>query len=433
MCLFIISKSSFINEISFFSIKVPFFYISYNLRSAEYVLRYKREFGQWEETKVPAHPAKFSLTGLRCGTVYSLYLSRPRDDGSPPSNVVTSRTLGSAPVAPDKEVFLTASNSTGLLLALGEWDDGGCPIKSFVVRYKSFWSTEWRVAPAAVTQPAPRPLYLGSLTPATWYHLRVTAHNGAGSTAAEYEMATLTWEGAWCPGTIAPVVPLETREHQPGVWDDVHLAVPVVVAILALLVVGGVALCVCLKRRHFQEEIYERPAPLQRKSLPCSTGKSPEGTQVRETSLYQTCLAKGGPPPNTQAPPSSQDLAGRCPPSPPPWAPATPCCSQTMRTTSRPMLRSGCRASTRTPRARRARSANSRPSTNPTCSELPPPVSSTGVISHDKLYASSTNLTCSESSHRQSAPPGRWFMLGYSPFTKVFHGVCSPYISASIS
>ncbi|UYV62845.1 Dscam [Cordylochernes scorpioides] len=274
-------------------------------RPKEYVLRYKREFGQWEETKVPAHPAKFSLTGLRCGTVYSLYLSRPRDDGSPPSNVVTSRTLGSAPVAPDKEVFLTASNSTGLLLALGEWDDGGCPIKSFVVRYKSFWSTEWRVAPAAVTQPAPRPLYLGSLTPATWYHLRVTAHNGAGSTAAEYEMATLTWEG----GTIAPVVPLETREHQPGVWDDVHLAVPVVVAILALLVVGGVALCVCLKRRHFQEEIYERPAPLQRKSLPCSTGKSPEGTQVRETSLYQTCLAKGGPPPNTQAPPSSQDLA----------------------------------------------------------------------------------------------------------------------------
>lgn len=33
------------------------------------------------------------------------------------------------------------------------------------------------------------------LEPAQWYHLRVTAHNNAGFTVAEYEFATLTITG----------------------------------------------------------------------------------------------------------------------------------------------------------------------------------------------------------------------------------------------
>lgn len=33
------------------------------------------------------------------------------------------------------------------------------------------------------------------LSPGTWYNIRVTAHNVAGSTVAEYEIATLTMEG----------------------------------------------------------------------------------------------------------------------------------------------------------------------------------------------------------------------------------------------
>lgn len=33
------------------------------------------------------------------------------------------------------------------------------------------------------------------LDPATWYHLRVTAHNNAGFSVAEYEFASLTLSG----------------------------------------------------------------------------------------------------------------------------------------------------------------------------------------------------------------------------------------------
>lgn len=36
------------------------------------------------------------------------------------------------------------------------------------------------------------------LTPATWYQLRVTAHNNVGFTQAEFEFATLTIMGSMC-------------------------------------------------------------------------------------------------------------------------------------------------------------------------------------------------------------------------------------------
>lgn len=38
------------------------------------------------------------------------------------------------------------------------------------------------------------------LEPATWYNLRITAHNSAGFTVAEYEFATLTITGGKLSG-----------------------------------------------------------------------------------------------------------------------------------------------------------------------------------------------------------------------------------------
>lgn len=36
------------------------------------------------------------------------------------------------------------------------------------------------------------------LEPASWYNVRITAHNSAGFTVAEYEFATLTVTGGIC-------------------------------------------------------------------------------------------------------------------------------------------------------------------------------------------------------------------------------------------
>lgn len=42
---------------------------------------------------------------------------------------------------------------------------------------------------------------------------------------------------------------LESRESV-NIWEDVNIIVPIVAAIIALTVVIGVAVCVCVKKRH---------------------------------------------------------------------------------------------------------------------------------------------------------------------------------------
>lgn len=98
-----------------------------------------------------------------------------------------------APIAPHKDSFILA-NSTYFLVNLRSWEDGGCGIKSFVVRYKRLHTSDWKMAASSVSQQQEK-VTIRDLSPGTWYNIRVTAHNVAGSTVAEYEVATLTMEG----------------------------------------------------------------------------------------------------------------------------------------------------------------------------------------------------------------------------------------------
>ena len=54
---------------------------------------------------------------------------------SAPSDIVTGRTGGLAPVPPLVE-DLILPNSTWIKLNLTSWDDGGCQISSFVIEYQ---------------------------------------------------------------------------------------------------------------------------------------------------------------------------------------------------------------------------------------------------------------------------------------------------------
>ena len=78
-------------------------------------------------------------------------------------------------------------------LHLNAWLDGGCPIIYFVVEYKPKNQKDWSVVSNNV-KPGGNFVVL-DLNPATWYNLRVTAHNNAGFSIAEYEFATLTATG----------------------------------------------------------------------------------------------------------------------------------------------------------------------------------------------------------------------------------------------
>jgi hypothetical protein len=81
------------------------------------------------------------------------------------------------------------------------------------------------------------------LAPATWYNLKVTAHNNAGFSIAEYEFATLTATG----GTLAPARELggdgkadtgtdELEQRIMYFLTNLNLVVPVVAALIIIII-----------------------------------------------------------------------------------------------------------------------------------------------------------------------------------------------------
>jgi hypothetical protein len=98
------------------------------------------------------------------------------------------------PVKPKQSQLITV-NSTVLTIWLDSWSDGGCAILYFIIEYRdAHRSSDWSLVSNNV-QPTERVYSILDLAPATKYHLRVTAHNNAGSTVALYNFSTLTAEG----------------------------------------------------------------------------------------------------------------------------------------------------------------------------------------------------------------------------------------------
>ena len=109
-----------------------------------------------------------------------------------PSPAVTTKTKGVEPTVPDARRFLEVSAGS-VTLHLNAWQAGGCPIIYFVVEYKPKNQKDWTLVSNSV-KPGGNFVVL-DLNPATWYNLKVTAHNNAGFSIAEYEFATLTSTG----------------------------------------------------------------------------------------------------------------------------------------------------------------------------------------------------------------------------------------------
>lgn len=110
----------------------------------------------------------------------------------PKSNQETAKTKGVEPTVPEAHRFLEVSAGS-VTLHLNAWRDGGCPIMYFVVEYKAKNHASWTLVSNNVK--AGGNFVVLDLNPASWYNLKVTAHNNAGFSVAEYEFATLTVTG----------------------------------------------------------------------------------------------------------------------------------------------------------------------------------------------------------------------------------------------
>ncbi|KAH0947632.1 hypothetical protein HN011_008031 [Eciton burchellii] len=202
-----------------------------------YTIHYKPEFGDWETVQISSTAQKYTLENLWCGSRYQIYVTAYNGIGTgDPSDILNTRTKGSKPIIPEAARFIEVSTNS-ITLHLSAWSDGGCPMLYFVVEHKKKHQQEWNQVSNNV-KPGGNFVVL-DLDPASWYHLRVTAHNNAGFAVAEYEFATLTVTG----GTIAPARELpdvngggNDEDPMKIFMANLNLIVPVAAAILVIFV-----------------------------------------------------------------------------------------------------------------------------------------------------------------------------------------------------
>ncbi|XP_055694224.1 cell adhesion molecule Dscam2 isoform X11 [Lutzomyia longipalpis] len=217
-----------------------------------YTLHYKPEFGDWDTVEVAVDAQKYTIENLFCGSRYQVYATGYNTIGAgEASDILNTRTKGSKPILPEMSRFIDVS-SNSITLRLPAWKDGGCRMSHFVVEHKKKDQTEWNQISNNV-KPGGNFVVL-DLEPATWYNLRITAHNSAGFTVAEYEFATLTVTG----GTISPPLGSDTRpgfkQYLPWMpeWLDLNFMVPLIATVI-VVAVGILVICVALSRRRLDD------------------------------------------------------------------------------------------------------------------------------------------------------------------------------------
>lgn len=167
-------------------------------------MHYSREGQASEVVSLAGDLQSYTLEGLACGSAYILYLeAQNMVDTGDESQKLRATTRGGVSKVPN-EKDLISTNSTSLKLNLLTWDNGGCPITEFIVEYRPIKETIWNVERTALKTEG---LVIDNLIPGTWYYLRLSAVNEAGSTTGKFYFSTLTPEGGLHNPLLFPLLP----------------------------------------------------------------------------------------------------------------------------------------------------------------------------------------------------------------------------------
>lgn len=154
---------------------------------------------------------RYVLDQLSCGSSYQVYLIAYNSIGTgSPSQIVRAKTRGSSPIAPRKPKEFISVNSTSVLLNLEAWQDSGCAISNFEIRYRILRNgrneiindqkvsntnrqqsaTSWLLLSNNIS-PDQRQVELRDLEPETWYALLASGQSSSGKSEQEYRFMTL--------------------------------------------------------------------------------------------------------------------------------------------------------------------------------------------------------------------------------------------------
>uniref|UniRef100_T1JA70 Down syndrome cell adhesion molecule-like protein Dscam2 n=1 Tax=Strigamia maritima TaxID=126957 RepID=T1JA70_STRMM len=224
-----------------------------------YLLHFKKEFGTWQVIDIGAREDGHRLYDLQCGTNYHLYVIAVNKVGqSEQSKTLTLRTKGQVADIPPKEELIE-EGSTYITVRLDSWKSATCPILNFVTEYRVRSQNKWYMAPNDI-KPDQKRLVIRDLMPATWYVLRMSAFNNAGSSVVEYTFATLTLTGA-------TVTPIEMINDIPAAnvlnLLDLKIVVPAACT-LFIFAIALILICICARRSSKQK--HKKKAETEKRS-----------------------------------------------------------------------------------------------------------------------------------------------------------------------
>ncbi|XP_076032140.1 cell adhesion molecule Dscam2-like isoform X4 [Oratosquilla oratoria] len=200
----------------------------------------------WNTKTVGRSVNSLTLTGLECGAKYQVYVTAYTHVGeSDPSNLIMTRTAGSAPLPPPPHQ-VASTNSSSVAVWLGRWQDGGCAITHFTLEYRASHDNHWTTLASSL---APQEVYeVGGLREGERYSLRLTGHNAAG--AATTTVVATTGQTGGSATAVAGAEPSGEYIEGPSnsqvpMYKDPRMLASATASILALcLTIATIVLCI---------------------------------------------------------------------------------------------------------------------------------------------------------------------------------------------
>uniref|UniRef100_A0A4W5LN73 Cell adhesion molecule DSCAM n=1 Tax=Hucho hucho TaxID=62062 RepID=A0A4W5LN73_9TELE len=160
-----------------------------------YILQYSEDNSErWGNFAISPSERSYRLENLKCGTWYKFTLTAQNAVGPGRiSEIIEAKTHGKEPQYSKEQELFTSINATRVKLNLIGWNNGGCPITSFTLEYRSVESPTWTTAQRTSLI---KSYILYDLAEATWYELQMKVFNSAGSAEKKVKFATLSYDGS---------------------------------------------------------------------------------------------------------------------------------------------------------------------------------------------------------------------------------------------
>uniref|UniRef100_A0A1A8QQI8 Cell adhesion molecule DSCAM n=1 Tax=Nothobranchius rachovii TaxID=451742 RepID=A0A1A8QQI8_9TELE len=212
-----------------------------------YILQYSEDNSeQWGNFAISPSERSYRLENLKCGTWYKFTLTAQNAVGPGRiSEIIEAKTHGKEPQYSKEQELFTTINATQVKLNLNGWNNGGCPITSFTLEYRSVDSPTWTTAQRTSLT---KSYILYDLQEATWYELQMKVYNSAGYAEKRLKFATLSYDGS----TIAPLVKApNVSENNSRGGEGLKMMVTISCVLVGIVVIF-IGLLVLRRRRREQ-------------------------------------------------------------------------------------------------------------------------------------------------------------------------------------